>query len=98
MKDVTDKFNDLKFHLQNLGDLAVAFSGGVDSTFLAAVAQDVLGSRALAVNAQSPTYPAHEQKEAEAIAKEIGIAFVSMVSNELEIPNFAENPVNRCYY
>jgi uncharacterized protein len=70
----------------------------VDSTLLAALAFQELGSRAMAVTALSPTYPAHEQAEAAQLAQRIGIRYETVVSNELEIPGFAANPANRCYF
>jgi len=93
-----DKLLMLKKIIGDTGGLAVAFSGGLDSTLLAAVAQEVLGDRALAVTALSPTYPDREQKEAEEIAGEIGIRLELVESNELEIEGFAQNPVDRCYH
>ena len=98
MPDIDEKMQALKRALRATGGLAVAFSGGVDSTFLAAVAHEVLGARALAVTALSPTYPRREQQEATELAQRIGIRHETVESNELLIPHFADNPVNRCYY
>ena len=91
------KYEKLKSILQDTGGIVVAFSGGVDSTFLAAAAAEVLGDRALAVTAHSPLYPGHEQKEADELAARIGIRHETVVSDELDVPGFADNPPNRCY-
>jgi len=96
--NVHEKLEALESILKETGGIAIAFSGGVDSSFLAAVSQRVLGDRALAVTALSPTYSAREQGEAARVAAQIGISHETVVSNELEIPGFAENPPDRCYY
>ena len=84
--------------LEEAGELAVAFSGGVDSSYLVYIAHKVLGDRSVAVTALSPTYPDHVRKDAEEIAALVGIKHLLIESNELEIPGFSENPSDRCYY
>ena len=92
------KLKRLKNILKKTGGIAVAFSGGVDSTFLTAVAHDVLGDKALAITAQSSTYPASEFTAAMAFIKKNGIRHEAIVSEELEIKGFSKNPFDRCYH
>jgi len=92
------KYNKLCQIIRKTGGLVIAFSGGVDSTFLAAVAAKELGDQALAVTALSPTYPKKEQNEAARLAARVKIRHVCVESNELLIPGFEENPPDRCYH
>ncbi len=96
-RTLQQKEQDLRLRLRQCDGLLVAFSGGLDSTLLAAVAHAELGERMLAVTALSPVYPEHEQREAAAWAAQTGIPYATVVSNELEVPGYAENPPNRCY-
>ena len=95
--DTREKFEHLKSYIESLGSVAVAFSGGVDSTFLLKVAHDVLGDKAMAVTARSCSFPERELREAESFCAAHGIAHVVCDSEELEIEGFSQNPTNRCY-
>lgn len=96
--NIDEKFEKLKEILRNLGSAAIAYSGGVDSTFLLKVAYDVLGDKVIAVTAKSSTYPEREFNEAKKYIEQFGARHIVIVSEELEIEGFAKNPVNRCYY
>ncbi|MBN1662941.1 MAG: ATP-dependent sacrificial sulfur transferase LarE [Deltaproteobacteria bacterium] len=98
MDPVHEKLALLKNALQSLGSLAVAFSGGVDSTFLLKVAHDVLSEGTLAVTARSSTYPEKEFADAVRFITDHRIPHVTIVSEELDIERFADNPPNRCYF
>ena len=93
-----DKTARLRTILTGMGGCVIGFSGGVDSTLLFAVAAGVLGDRALAVTATSQTYPERELNEARELAERIGGRHLVIVSEELDIPEFRDNPRNRCYY
>lgn len=94
---ITEKYTYLQDYLKSLGSIAVAFSGGVDSTFLLRVAHDVLGDNVLAVTAASCSFPERELREAKKFCEENGIRHVVCQSEELDIEGFRQNPVNRCY-
>lgn len=92
-----EKYINLKESLKELGSAAIAFSGGVDSTFLLKAAHDVLGDRVIAVTARSCSFPERELNEAIAFCRKEKIRHVICDSEELEIEGFSHNPKNRCY-
>lgn len=92
------KLKQLQKEIAQYPSAVIAFSGGVDSTFLACIAKEVLGDKLLLVTACSSTYPEEERKEAQELAENLGIRRMQIKSNEMEIAGFSDNPPERCYY
>jgi len=92
------KLNALEERLRSLGSLMVAYSGGVDSAFLAAVAHRVLGNRMLAVLADSPSLARRDMEQARAFAETHGIPLRIIQTEELENPEYQRNDANRCFH
>jgi pyridinium-3,5-biscarboxylic acid mononucleotide sulfurtransferase len=98
MDELHTKLKKLNEYIQSLGSLAVAFSGGVDSSFLLKCAHDTIGDKAVAVTARSSTFPHRELNESKEFAAKYGIRQVIIDSEELDIRGYSENPADRCYY
>ena len=96
--DLETKNRRLQDLLAGFDSLIVAFSGGVDSAFLAWSATQVLGASALCVTADSPSYPDRHRQLALRVAREFGLHHEIILTGELERPEYRANPVNRCYY
>lgn len=94
----SEKYQKLRGLLESYGSCLVAYSGGVDSVFLAHVAHDVLGKRSLAAIADSPSLPRRELEEALAIAQRFDFPVRVVRTREFENPNYLANPTNRCYF
>lgn len=93
-----EKLAYLRASLESLGRAVVAFSGGVDSTFLLRIAADALGDRVTALTAISPSIPEEDRGRAKRLAAAFGVRQLVIESRELEDPNYASNPANRCYF
>lgn len=96
-REQAKKLDNLKNYLKDLKSVAIAFSSGVDSTFLLKVAADTLGDNVIAVTASSCSFPKRELNEAAVFCKTEGIRHFICESEELNIEGFAQNPKNRCY-
>jgi pyridinium-3,5-biscarboxylic acid mononucleotide sulfurtransferase len=92
------KLEAMRVLIRECGSALVAFSGGVDSTFVLKVAHEVLGPRAVALTALSESVPEPEREEARRLAEAIGALQVEVASRELDNPDYARNPTDRCYH
>jgi pyridinium-3,5-biscarboxylic acid mononucleotide sulfurtransferase len=95
---IQDKLAQLQALFEGMDRALIAYSGGIDSTLVAKIAQDVLGDRALAVTAVSPSLLPEDLEDAKIQAAEIGIAHRLVETHEMANPNYTSNPINRCYF
>lgn len=96
-QELWNKYEELKKYIASLGSVAVAFSSGVDSTFLLFASKEALGEHIIAVTASSCSFPERELNEARAYCEKMGINHIVIISEELQIEGFSHNPKNRCY-
>lgn len=97
MDELHQKYEALKDYFRSLGSVAVAYSSGVDSTFLLRVAHDVLGEKAMAITATAAAFPQRESEETVAYCRELGVLHAVEAFDVFQVEGFAANPKNRCY-
>jgi pyridinium-3,5-biscarboxylic acid mononucleotide sulfurtransferase len=93
-----EKLEQVKTLFSEMEQALIAYSGGIDSTLVAKIAHDVLGDRALAITAESPSLLPEDLEDARIQAAEMGIAHEVVQTHEMDNPNYTSNPVNRCYF
>jgi pyridinium-3,5-biscarboxylic acid mononucleotide sulfurtransferase len=98
LTELDGKLATLRALVGELPSALVAFSGGVDSTFLLRVVHDAIGDRCTALTTVSPTTPAGDLADARSLAAGMGVTHLVVDTNELDIPGYAANPVNRCWF
>ena len=98
MPNLNEKLQHLKEILSEMGSAIIAYSGGVDSTFLVKVAHEILKDKVIAVTIKSSIHPLSETNEAKKMAKKIGVKHLIIETDELSNPEFAINPPERCYF
>ena len=97
MNKLQEKYQKLLSYLKELDSVAIAFSGGVDSTFLLAAAKEALGDKVIALTAKSCLFPERESGEAKDFCKNLGVEQIVLDLGDTELPAFKHNPPNRCY-
>jgi uncharacterized protein len=95
---MTEKESALRAEIRNLGSVLIAYSGGVDSSYLAWLASDTLGDSAVCVLGVSASVPSGQRENAARIAKDFGFNFMLVDTEEMSDPNYVSNPVNRCFF